>query len=212
MTRTVALIAAAFATHASAHTVNFSALSNNSGDTSGINNSATLSADASTFTVTLFNNSTSGSIANFYIEQNADLNVFAAITGFNILNVTGGPQFVAGGSPNLPAEFGNAESGSWAGNFFSMSGVNPKPHNGVLVGESITVVFDHDGGFNLNALIQAIDTGQIRMAQHFIAYGPNGESEWLTTTIIPLPPAAWAGLGTLGLIAGVRTARRSRRL
>lgn len=172
-----------------------------------------IGADASTFSVTLSNNSTSGTIANFYIEQNLQLGVFAGITGFNINNnLPGGPQFSAGGAPGNPGGIGDTEAGSWGGNFFSMAGVNPKPHNGVQVGESITVVFNHDGTFNLNALIQAIDLGQIRMAQHFIAYGPNGESEWLTTTIIPLPPAAWAGLGTLGLIAGVRTARRSRRL
>ena len=213
MIRTAVLATAAFVASASAYTVDFYAYSNNSGDTSGINNTATLAADASTFTVTLFNNSTSGVITNFYIESNS---MFAGVSVGSIQN-TAGVKFQEGGSPPSPGGIGDTAGGAWdnGSNGFRFKAKSPGPHNGINVGESLTIVFNHDGSFSLNALIAALNNNEIRMAQHFLSYGPKGESEWLrnngsTVVIIPLPPAALAGLGMLGLLAGVRTARRTR--
>ena len=52
-----------------------------------------------------------------------------------------------------------------------------------------------------NIILQAHNQG---LAGEYDVYWDNLNA----ATIIPLPPAAWAGLGMLGLVAGVRAARR----
>lgn len=214
MIRTAAIVAAACAAHASASTVNFSAYSNNSGNTAGIDVSASLSATANTFTVTLSNQSIQGTMTSFYLESGA------GVAGLGAATIQNGPgvSFAPGANPSVPkGDIQNLAGGSWSGNFFSM-GRTGGVQDGMDPGETVTVVFAHDGTFSLNSLLSAIANDEIRLAMHYQRWGTNGNaSEWLIgglndpLVVIPLPPAAWAGLGTLGLIAGVRAARRNGR-
>jgi opacity protein-like surface antigen len=197
-----AIVVAAAAAHASAATVDFSAYTNNSGNTAGIATSATLSADASTFSLTLTNTSALGFIGSFYIEAGDALSGVDA--GSVDIGNGGGVNFkLANGNWNGPG--GTA----WGSSFLEI-----KKHggasNGIQSGESLTLTFDHDGSFDLGSLIDAINAEEIRFAIHYQAW-TGGKSEKLLNdriVVVPLPPAAWAGLGTIALIAGARGARR----
>lgn len=211
MIRTASVAAAALAGLAHAETVNFVVYSDNAGSVPGIVTTAELAATASTFTITLSNASTSGYIANFYIEMGSALSGLGAAT----INNTPGISFGQGGSPGNPGGgIHTTTGGSWSGNFFAMSANTPQPQNNAInIGESLSVTFAHDGSFSLTALINALAAEEIRMVQHYRGYGPDDESAWLTSdlAVVPLPPAAWAGLGLLGCIAGVRAAKRRNR-
>lgn len=211
MLRTAAVALAALAGLASADTIDFVVYSDNAGSVPGIHTSAELTATASTFTITLSNNSTSGYISNFYIEMGSALSTLGAAT----INNTPGISFSQGGSPGSPGGgIQNTTGGDWAGNFFSMHTNTPQPQNNAInVGESLSVTFAHDGSFSLSDLIAAIQSHDIRLVQHYRAYGDDGESAWLQSNlaVVPLPPAAFAGLGVLGVMGGLRAARRRAR-
>lgn len=216
----LAVISASVVAQASAATYAYDlrAYTNNSGNTAGINTVAVLSATASTFTITLGNNSTQGVMTSFYLETGSALQGLGAATIHN----GAGTLFSTGAAPSVPkGGIQNTDGGAWAGNAFSMGANAPSPHNGLNVGETMSVSFAilQNGGFSLANLIAALDSKEIRMAQHYQGW-INGKSEWLvngTSTpndpnvvLVPLPPAAWAGLGTLGLMAGVRASRRAK--
>lgn len=204
--KTIVAVSLFAASAATAGTVQFVPYTNNTGSSNLIDTSVTISATASTVTFTLNNNTTSGRIDIFYIETGS------ALAGVNVAtasidNAEMGVDFGPGGAPPTP---GGGIVPAWSGNFFRMSANTPgASNNGLSFGESVSVTFSHDGTFSLAAFMTAVGDGSIRMAQHYLGYvGTNGEgSEWLVT-IVPLPPAAWAGLGMLGLVAGVRTLRR----
>ena len=203
MFRTAAMVAAACVACASAHTFNFSAYTNNSGDTSGIDTSATVSADSSSFSVLIENNSALGFIGSFYIENGSAL---AGVDAGSVAIGNGaGVKFkLANGRWNGPG------GTDWASDSFLEITKHGGAANGINSGESLLLTFSHDGSFDLNAFVNAVNDEEIRFAIHYQAW-VGGESEKLlntTVVVIPLPPAAWAGLGTLCLIAGVRTARR----
>lgn len=206
---------------ASTYTFNLAAYSNNSGNTAGINSVATLSATAETFSITLSNNSSQGFITSFYLENGAAL---AGLGSATILNVPG-VSFASGATPPNPGGIGSTAAGAWRGNFFSMDADSPSPTHGINPGESLTVNFAiiPNGGFSLLALVNALNSNQIRMAQHYQGW-LNGSSEWLTNgtsntpgsdepplVVVPLPPAAWAGLGLLGAMGATRAAKRRAR-
>ncbi len=191
---------------ASAGTFQFQAYTNNSGTSDQIDTSVTISADASTVTFTLNNNTSQGRVDIFYIEMGAALAGVDAGSAV-IDNSDPGVNFATGGTPDDP------EGGilSWAGNFFRMSATTPQPAaNGLSFGETVSVTFSHDGTFSLAAFSAAVGNGTIRMVQHYLGWGPGGNnSEWLVT--VPIPPAAWAGLATLGVLGGLRAAKRRHR-
>lgn len=206
--KTIVAVSLVAASAATAGTVQFFPYTNNSGTSNLIDTSVTISATASTVTFTLNNNTTAGRVDIFYIESGAALAGVDA-SSFVITNTPAVPDgqvsFGPGGAPPFPGGIPN-----WTKpNFFSMSATTPQSAaNGLSLGDVVSVTFNHDGTFSLAALMASISDGSIRMAQHYLGWGPGGEgSEWLVT-IVPLPPAAWAGLGMLGLVAGVRTLRR----
>lgn len=203
---------------AATYEFNLSAYTNNSGNTAGINSVATLSATADTFSITLTNNSSLGVISAFYLESGAALAGLGSATIHNAPGV----GFSAGSSPPNPGGgIQHTPGGSWSGNFFSMDADPAPPFNGINPGESLTVTFSilPSGGFSLLALVDALNSHQVRMAQHYIAW-TGGKSEWLVNgsskeqpplVVVPLPPAAWAGLGLLGVMGTARAARRRAR-
>lgn len=194
---------------ASAGTVQLAAFTNNSGISNQIDTSVTISSTANTVTFSLSNNTTTGRVDIFYIELGTALSGVDASSA-SINNSDPGVNFAAGGSPPDPQGGINP---SWGTNFFSMSATAPMPqNNGLSLGESLSVTFTHDGTFSLAAFMDALGDGSIRMAQHYLGFGPDSDSEWLgTTVIVPLPSAAWAGLALIAGIGGMRAAKRRHR-
>lgn len=203
-----ASVVLAAASAAQAGTLGFSAYSNNSGTSASIVTSAVLSADGSSFTIELNNGSSQGAITDFYLETGAAL---ASLNSPVIANGTG-VAFSPGAAPPSPNNVHNAGGGAWGGNFFSMHSDAPVATNGVHNGEWVKVTFSHDGSFSLAALESAIAANNIRLVIHFQSW-EGGSSEWLSssTAVIPLPPAAWAATGVLGVLIGVRSVDRARR-
>ena len=199
---------------AQATTFDFVAYTNNSGISEQIDVSVQVSATASTLSFVITNNSSAGRMATFYMENGSALAgvdagswVVTDLAGSTSFVSPSGPPGPPGVTPSVPQ---GGISPSWGGNFFAMEAATSQPNpNSLNAGESIRLTFDHDGTFVLSDLIDAMGSGQLRLAQHYLSWGANDNfSEWLSTVIIPLPPAGWAGLATLGLIAGVRAARR----
>lgn len=203
----VSLFAASAAT---AGTVQFTSfVDNNSGNAQNINTQAVLSSNLTQFTIALSNLS-SGVITSFSIESGSALFgstglIFSSFayshTGMSYSSTGGvGPDTIQGGL-------------DWNGNFFLARPLPPPTHNGVNLNETLTMTFTHNGSFTLAGFQAALNTGDIRLGLHYQSWinanGTGDFSEWLATpAIVPLPPAAWAGLGMLGLVAGVRTLRR----
>ncbi len=213
----VALCAAAVSgASASTFVYDLSAYSNNSGNTAGIDSRAALSATDTVLTISLTNNSSQGVVTCFYLEMGSALNGLGAAT----INNGAGTSFSPGANPANPkGGIQHTAGGAWSGNFFSMSADSPSPQNGLNAGESMTITFAilENGGFTLANLIAALNSNEIRMAQHYQAW-LDGESEWLVSdtpgtntpnvVLVPLPPAAWAGLGLLGIMGANRLAKR----
>lgn len=201
-----AAVAATTAGAALAGTVNLSAYTNNSTISSQISTSITITSTASTVTFTLNNATDTGRIDSFYIESGSALSGVNAASA--VINNGAGVLMGIGATPNTPS--GGIEP-SWSGSFFRMSAQNPqKAVNGVDFGETVSVSFTHNGNFSVAALLDAIAANEVRFAMHYQGFGPGIDSEWLSTVaIVPLPPAAWAGLATLGACIAVRRLRRA---
>lgn len=227
---------------AAAGTVQFVPAGIHAGPLDGVRTSADLSADASTFTITLHNHTGSGVMTAFYIESGA------AITGLSSGSIDNGsgvhftttpfggrdhalgsasrPAGTLGGFASVsgqtsiggPLPTGNPGMNDamqhWSGTFFSMVRAGGLT-TGQATGESVSLTFAHDGSFSLSNLLRAMAADEIRFVQRYQNYGVAGESGYLGSNIavvVPLPPAAWAGLGTLAVLAGAhRIARRVRR-
>lgn len=128
---------------------------------------------------------------------------------------TSGHTPIGGAQPNGGSGTGDVMS-NWSGTFFAMTRVGPGGlANGQATGEFVSLTFAHDGSFSLTNLMRALAADEIRFIQRYQNFGTEGESGYLGSNIasvVPLPPAAWAGLGTLAALAGFRgVARRIRR-
>lgn len=227
MIRTVSIVLAVASAGASAETVRFLA----SGQTPGINTSAVLSADASSFTITLHNNSNAGTMTGFYIGAgaalaglgqatitNGDGVLFSSQTGYGSVGGLDVATRVPGGNQNQSVAFFTPASADQSGApgvnlgsvHFAMNAFGEQ--NGQGTGDTLSVRFAHDGTFSLDNLIRALGNDEVRFLQTY-ATGLHNQRETLHSSIaiVPLPPAAWAGLGMLGVIAGVRSAKRRNR-
>lgn len=152
-------------------------------------------------------------MTEFYMENHSAWSGVDA-TNWSVTDLVGSTNFVRPSGPPGPPDVTPPSPGGglapppWQGNFFAMEPADPGQNlNSLNTGESLQLTFNHDGTFVLADLINAMTVGQLRLVQHYQSFGPGGDSEWLVT-VIPLPPAGWAGLGTLALIAGVRGVRR----
>lgn len=159
-----------------------------------------------TIDFTFHNDSSIDSIVtDVYFEETA----FAAMFGGAITFESAGVDFSDGASPPNPPGSISAFGGAWAGNLYSADSNAPVSHNGIAVGELLTISFTLDG-VNVQDIIDALSSDPLgfRIAQHIQGL-PQGASVWAVNTpiVVPLAPAAWMGLAGLGLLA----ARRLRR-
>lgn len=234
MFRTAIALCTTAAGLASANTIRFAPLASD-GSLAGVRTSATVSADASSLTITFRNNSASGLMTGFYMETGSALGGLGETSILNgdgvrftqlggespaLFGGTGAVNGSALGAAALGAQSplgpgptpGSGFAGSlpnWAGTHFGMAR-DGALQNGQGVGESLSLTFAHDGTFSLQAFIDALRNDEIRLVQRYHT-GDTANASGLmvgTLTVIPLPPAAWAGLGLLGAVAGVRAIRR----
>ncbi len=234
MIRTISLTLALAAGAATAENVQFAYVAG-SPVIAGLNSQATLTADASTFTITFQNNTPGTVMTGFYIEAGTAL----AGLGAASISHSDGVRFVSpntGASLHVPGldpfqgalntDQGHAQTQrpgqnasipggtpTWSGSFFGMTSIDAE--YGLDAGENLSVTFSHDGNFSLPDLVAAIENDEIDFIKRYHNSGAiDTTTGWLGSSniaIVPLPPAAWAGLGTLGAVAGVRAFKRRSR-
>lgn len=220
---------------ASAGTVQFQAVAGSATGLDSVRTRAVLSADAGSFTITFVNQSQHGQVTGFYMEmgdavrslgqgsiENGDgvsfaqpsatprdtLGSGAANTGTAGVGSVGPGAVALGMTPIAPGS-GVGGLPDWAGTFFAMS--RQAPGSGQDAGESLSVTFTHDGSFSLTDLIRAMANNEIRMYQRYAGFNDSADSGWLgsnVAVVVPLPAAAWAGLGLLGAIGATSIAKR----
>lgn len=233
MIRTISLTLALAAGAATAENVQFAYVAG-SRVIAGLNSQATLTADASTFTITFHNNTPGTVMTGFYIEAGTALAGLGAASishsdGVRFVSPnTAAPLHVPGMDPfqaplgdhghaqtQRPGQNASIPGGTpaWSGSFFGMTSIDAE--HGLDAGETLTVTFSHDGNFSLPDLVAAIENDEVDLIKRYHNSGAiDATTGWLGSSniaIVPLPPAAWAGLGTLGAVAGVRAFKRRSR-
>lgn len=119
-----------------------------------------------------------------------------------------GVDFEQGANPpDLPG--GNSMFGTFGlPNFDVTAGFladadNPAPQKGVSPGESLGVIFELQGGGDVNDILLELTNGDLRIGMHVIDYDSGG-SESFVNNPIPIPAAAWLfGTALIGL-AGLK--------
>lgn len=158
--------------------------------------------------------SNDSSIASFisaiYIESTQFST--ASFDDIELGDVDGDVSFSDGANPANPAGSIKHFGGDWGGSLFSADRDNGMGNKwGIHMGESLTVDVELDG-VSFDDVVDAAGTPLFRFATHIQGVGPNGVSIWGTngpeTQVVPLPPAAFAGLGLLGAMGALRFARR----
>lgn len=95
---------------------------------------------------------------------------------------------------------------------FSADSDPPAQPNGVNPGEYVNVDFNLIGGQTfvdtINALALGGAAGGLRIGLHVQGFGGGGSESFSNSTVVPLPPAAWAGMGSLAGVMGLFYIRR----
>jgi hypothetical protein len=116
-----------------------------------------------------------------------------------------GVSFSQGASPgNLPAG-NNATPPFVATSGFTADSDPPAQPNGVNPGETLTIVFDLQGGGTLADVLAELGDGRLRIGVHVQGFASGG-SESLVNT--PLPEPALLALLGVGLVGLARAGRR----
>jgi hypothetical protein len=123
-----------------------------------------------------------------------------------------GTAFTGGGAnpSNLPGA-GNVMPTFQATTIFSADAVG-NPSNGISAASDwLDMHFTLVGGKSFQDVIDALNTGNLRIGLHVSSIGPTENSDSFVNNppvVIPLPPAAWAGISCMLGLATVRTIRR----
>lgn len=198
-----AAVIAVGAAGAQASFVNLSVYENaDNGDISGLDLSVQLIDQGTAVDVVFHNASTIPSVVTVVYFEATPASL--GIGGYSIFAQSPGVNFAPGGSPATPAGIPGGFGGPWAGTEARFGATAPPSGNGISPGESLTIRIGL-GSLSSFDIIEAIKSGDIRIAQHVQSVGPNSVSVWTVTTV-PAP----ASLALLAL-TGVAGGRRRRR-
>jgi hypothetical protein len=174
--------------------------------------------DLSTLTVTLKNTTPVGGgfITGFLFNIVGDAVATLAPnpTGGFVDLRTSGASNALDGNP-----FGSFEAGAALGGKFLGGG---SPNNGIAVGDEATFVFNVTGAdaadLTVEDFLGQTSAGNADGSASFLVrfrginFGAGSDKVPGTTVAVPLPPAAWTGLATLGLAGFASMKRRALRL
>ena len=191
---------------ASAATIAFSCITNNSGSCGSYAGffSGNVVVSGNQMLATISNNGTDGSIGQIYVDApgaGAGYSLTSIIEGagvdFNPPNV---------GSPSaLPSS--NTANPTFVTNFFATA-ASPAPTNGVNPGEFVTLVFTLEAGQTQSLIDSLLASGDLRFGLHVVSLGAFSEAFVSTGGGSPVPePTSMLLLGT-GLLAAARARRK----
>jgi hypothetical protein len=134
-------------------------------------------------------------VAGVYFEDEADvLDELASVLDGS------GVDFQEGGSPpDLPSGTVEGFDADWA-----VTARPPSHSNGARPGESVTIVFELESGVSFDDLIDAMESGELRVGVHAPAFDNRGNKSFLASAeaVVPEPSALamlLAGLGAFAL-------------
>jgi hypothetical protein len=162
-------------------------------------------------------------VTEIYFDDGSLFGISTVSQGNTAMGTT--PTFHTGGvNPgNLPGSSGLATPFVTSAGFAVDSDVSgPSPDDGLdEAADWLTIRFDLLPGKTFQDTLSALDLplphtlspdNWLRIGMHVRSIGSNAQSDGFvnTVTVIPLPPAAWAGLGSLACVAGLSAVRRRR--
>lgn len=156
---------------------------------------------------------TTSVITSIYFEDTAFSSAY--LSGGRIVTPQpSGVNFRTTAHPNNPAGSIRDYGGEWGGNLFAVGARNPRPLNGIGIGETLTLRFGLSG-ITFNELLDGLgDPLAFRIAQHVQRVGVTEDSVWTVNDpfvrTVPLPSGATAGLLGLGVVGAARASRRRR--
>lgn len=92
--------------------------------------------------------------------------------------------------------------------FFAADADNPSPTYGVNAGETLTIRFELYPTPTIDDTLAALANGELRIGIHVQALPQGGASASFVNSVVPVPAAAWIGMGLFGLIGAAKLRQR----